>query len=79
MSATKANPAGEGGAANSEHNNQPVPNSRPPLENQDERTAYVLTLVAGPHVRDANHALRGALKVLWRRFGLRCVSCEETR
>jgi hypothetical protein len=42
------------------------------------RPSYRLVLRPEPHVADTTHAVRGALKVLLRRFGLRCISLEET-
>jgi hypothetical protein len=42
----------------------------------EKRSTFVLTLQAAPGV-DSVRALRWALKFLWRRFGLRCVSVEE--
>ena len=41
---------------------------------KQDRPIFRLTLVPGPHVANPEYALRGALKVLWRRFGLRYVS-----
>jgi hypothetical protein len=40
------------------------------------RPTFTLRLRAEPHV-DPVRALRAALKVLFRRFGLRCVSARE--
>jgi hypothetical protein len=37
---------------------------------------FVLTLRAAPGV-DSIRALRWVLKILWRRFGLRCIGIEE--
>jgi hypothetical protein len=42
----------------------------------EKRPTFVLTLRAAPGI-DSIRALRWALKFLWRRFGLRCVSVEE--
>jgi hypothetical protein len=39
---------------------------------------FVITLRAAPDV-DAIRALRWALKLLLRKFGLRCVSIEQTK
>jgi hypothetical protein len=44
---------------------------------QPERPVFILTLKAEPHCVDTDRMLRRALKVLLRRFGLRCVSVEE--
>jgi hypothetical protein len=41
-----------------------------------EKRTFVLMLEAADSV-DAIRALRWALKFLWRRFGLRCISVEE--
>jgi hypothetical protein len=41
------------------------------------RPIYTLRLRPEPHIINPIHALRGALKVLLRRFGLRCVSAEQ--
>jgi hypothetical protein len=41
------------------------------------RPQYRLLLRPEPHVHDPLRALRAALKVLLRRFGLRCMSAEE--
>jgi hypothetical protein len=41
-----------------------------------KRSTFVLRLQAAPGV-DSIRALRQALKFLWRRFGLRCISVEE--
>jgi hypothetical protein len=38
---------------------------------------FVVTLRPLPHCADPIKALRGALKVLLRRFGLRCVELSE--
>jgi hypothetical protein len=46
--------------------------------NDRSRVIYVLKLIALPHVEDPIRALRQALKVLLRRFGLRCISLEQT-
>jgi hypothetical protein len=43
---------------------------RPPV-------VYVVRLQSAQHDGDAVHALRAALKVLLRRFRLRCISVEE--
>ena len=48
-------------------------------DQKQDRPIFRLTLVPGPHVANPEYALKGALKVLWRRFGLRCVSCEEVQ
>jgi hypothetical protein len=40
------------------------------------RPTYALRLRPEPGV-DATSALRGLLKVALRRFGMKCVSCEE--
>jgi hypothetical protein len=42
----------------------------------EKRSTFVLTLRAAPGI-DSVRALRWALKFLWRRIGLRCVSVEE--
>ena len=42
---------------------------------QQQRT-FVLTLVAKPGT-DSIRALRGLLKLAWRRFQLRCIAVEE--
>jgi hypothetical protein len=44
----------------------------------EKRSTFLVTLRAAPGV-DSIRALRWALKFLWRRFGLRCVSVEEER
>ena len=44
--------------------------------NRADRPTYVLRLRPEPGV-DAVRALRGALKVLLRRFGLRCVEVRK--
>jgi hypothetical protein len=40
-------------------------------------TVYVVHLQSAQHDQAAVHSLRAALKVLLRRFGLRCVSVQE--
>jgi hypothetical protein len=42
----------------------------------EKQSTFVLTLRAAPGV-DSVRALRWALKFLWQRFGLRCISVEE--
>lgn len=44
-----------------------------------DRPTFSLTLRPEPHVIDPDRALRRALKVLLRSFGLRATSIEETR
>jgi hypothetical protein len=44
-----------------------------------DRLTYVVTLRAEPNCDDPVRALRAALKLLLRRFGLRCVSVEERK
>ena len=81
MAIRNANPAtGDGGAAGIANAswNASCTNSQTGDQKQD-RPIFRLTLVPGPHVANPEYALRGALKVLWRRFGLRCVSCEEVQ
>jgi hypothetical protein len=41
------------------------------------RPTFVVVLRPEPHVADATHAVRRALKLLLRRFGLKCISIEE--
>jgi hypothetical protein len=43
----------------------------------DTRPVYILKLKSAQSGNDAVRALRGALKVLLRRFKLHCVSVEE--
>jgi hypothetical protein len=40
------------------------------------RPTFTVVLRPEPHV-DATHAMRGALKVLLRRFGLKCISIAK--
>ena len=78
MAIRKANPAtGDGGAAGiaSSWNDSPA-NSQIAARKQD-RPIFRLTLRPEPHVANPEYALRGALKVLWRRFGLRCIDMAE--
>ena len=42
-----------------------------------QRPTFVLQLRAEPHVVDPVRALRRALKILLRRFGLRCLDVRE--
>jgi hypothetical protein len=44
---------------------------------RDQRTTFVITLRADPHVADPIRSLRWALKVLGRRFGLRAIEIRE--
>jgi hypothetical protein len=48
-------------------------------DRKQDRPVYRLTLTPGPHVANPEYALRGALKVLWRRFGLRCIDLAERK
>ena len=41
------------------------------------RISYVVTLRPEPHCVDSTRALRRALRILLRRFGLRCVEFSE--
>jgi hypothetical protein len=42
----------------------------------ESRPVFVLTFQPLPHVTEPHRALRVALKLILRRFGLRCVSVE---
>jgi hypothetical protein len=44
-----------------------------------KRPQYLLRLRPEPHVDNPIRALRLALKLLLRKFGLRCVSAEEVQ
>ena len=48
-----------------------------PTVSTPPRISYVVTLGPEPHCVDSNRPLRRALKVLLRRFGLRCVKFSE--
>lgn len=48
-----------------------------PHQSAKERPTYVLRLRPERDVPNPTRALRRALKVLLRRFGLRAVSCEQ--
>ena len=70
----KANPAGQGGAADFSRNSWPVPNSRNPPRNQPN--SYLVHFRPLPGVEPIR-ALRRALKFALRACGLRCLSVEE--
>jgi hypothetical protein len=42
------------------------------------KSVFIVKLRPLPHCTDPIKALRGALKVLLRRFGLRCIQVDET-
>jgi hypothetical protein len=48
-----------------------------PTVSTPPRISYVVTLRVEPHCVDSTRALRRALKVLLRRFGLRCIDVSE--
>ena len=75
---TNGNPRGAAGApGNRLHISDPVFSENcPPTQ---VRPVFRLTLRPEPHVTDPVRALRLALKVLLRRFGLRCISVEEVQ
>ena len=79
MAHTKANPAGEGGAADLLRDNWPVPNSRKSPQNQPAQTRYVLTIVPTAECEDPICSLRWVLKTLLRRHKLKATSLEEVR
>lgn len=45
---------------------------------RQKQRVFLLRLAAKPGT-DPTHALRWLLKLLWRRFGLRCVELREER
>ena len=51
--------------------------STDPTVSTPPRISYVVKLRPEPHCVDSTRALRRALKVLLRRFGLRCVEFSE--
>jgi hypothetical protein len=48
-----------------------------PTVSTPPRISYIVTLRPEPHCVDSTRALRRALKVLLRRFGLSCVEFSE--